>query len=494
MRPTESSARPPGSWCARRTRLAGAGLALVLLALPGCTGDEQPSSPTTSATPGPTTPDRDDLAAARSTPREDSLYPDVGDPGVDALHYDLDLAWAPDAGRLRGTAAVTFRATADADDFRLDLAAPLQVGEVTVDGERAPYDHTGKDLVVTAPVREDATHEVVVTYAGRPRPVPAPTTRSDFSTTGWTVTERGEVWTMQEPYGAYSWYPVNDHPSDKALYDFTIDAPAPWRGVANGELVSEVTRGGRTVTRWHLDSPAASYLTTIAIGDYARASNRTSGGMRVDYWYPRGMPSALADMRVAADAVDWIEERLGPYPFSSLGLVMTASQSAMETQTMVTLGNNDYVRSAPVIVHELVHQWYGDQVTPEDWRDVWLSEGMTMYLQAIWSDEHDGVPLESTLGQWRAADQSLRDDYGPPGDYDPAQFGAGNIYYPGALLWHEVRDRVGDRAFWTWVREWPSHLPDGSASREELYDFVESSTGAELSDLFDAWIEGERTP
>ena len=35
---------------------------------------------------------------------------------------------------------------------------------------------------------------------------------------------------MQEPYGAYTWYAVNDQPSDKALYDFTISVPAPWIG------------------------------------------------------------------------------------------------------------------------------------------------------------------------------------------------------------------------------------------------------------------------
>ena len=50
---------------------------------------------------------------------------------------------------------------------------------------------------------------------------------------------------MQEPYGAYTWYAVNDQPSDKALYSFTITAPAPWVGVANGELVSRTHRGRR---------------------------------------------------------------------------------------------------------------------------------------------------------------------------------------------------------------------------------------------------------
>ena len=65
------------------------------------------------------------------------------------------------------------------------------------------------------------------TTPARPSRSPRPTTRGDFSTTGFTITPAGETWTMQEPYGAHTWYPVNDQPSDKALYDFTLTVPSP---------------------------------------------------------------------------------------------------------------------------------------------------------------------------------------------------------------------------------------------------------------------------
>ena len=109
---------------------------------------------------------------------------------------------------------------------------------MTLDGEEVDAQHNGKDLVVNAPVKADQKYALVVTYSGTPEPAQAPTTRTDFTTTGWTVDDDGEVWTMQEPYGAYTWYPVNDQPSDKAFYDFTITAPGDWVGVANGQLQS----------------------------------------------------------------------------------------------------------------------------------------------------------------------------------------------------------------------------------------------------------------
>ena len=120
-------------------------------------------------------------------------------------------------------------------------------------------------------------------YAGTPEPVPAPTTRSDFSTTGWTITDRGEVWTMQEPYGAYTWYPVNDQPSDKALYDFTLTAPAPVD--RHRQRRARPSRGESTATpttRGTSTEPASSYLVTVAIGDYAHCST--------DRERPAGLP------------------------------------------------------------------------------------------------------------------------------------------------------------------------------------------------------------
>ena len=59
-----------------------------------------------------------------------------------------------------------------------------------------------------------------------------------------------------------------------------------------------------------------------------------------------------------------MEEQLGPYPWSSLGILLVDSSSGMETQTMITLGNTDYTTSPEVLVHEIAHQWYGDRSRP----------------------------------------------------------------------------------------------------------------------------------
>lgn len=458
----------------------------------GPTGTAEPS---TGDGPVPATDPRDPaLKPALSKPVEDSVYPNVGDPGVDALHYGLDLAWDPESSILTGSAELAFRATRTAGQFQLDLGKPLEVEGATLDGTEIEFEHTGKDLVLKAPVTADQRYVLVVDYAGTPEPTQAPTTRTDFDTIGFTVTDDGEVWTMQEPYGAFTWYPVNDQPADKAFYDFTITVPSPMVGVANGELLDRTEEDDLTTTRWHLDSPASSYLTTLAIAEYEMTEDTSASGVPLTYWTPVDDPGAKRALAYTRKAMTWLEKRLGPYPYSTLGSVVVDSESAMETQTMITYGDTDYALGAETVVHELAHHWYGDTVSPTDWSDVWMNEGMAMYLQGVFASDRSDRSVDRVMDEYAIYERLARRAAGPPGDYDPRTFGEGNIYYGPALMWHELRQRIGDQAFWAMVRQWPTVHQDGNATREEYLSWIEEQTGTELSAFFDAWLLGKKTP
>ncbi|HEX3296901.1 MAG TPA: M1 family metallopeptidase [Nocardioides sp.] len=433
--------------------------------------------------------------AAVSEPREDSLYPDVGDPGVDALHYLLDLTWAPKVERLTATETLLLRATSTSDQLRLDLARQLVVGHVWLDGKAVSFQHTGKDLIVSTPVEADSRHVLQLTYSGTPEPVTAPTDRADFSTTGWTIAPDGTVWTMQEPYGAYSWYAVNDHPSDKAFYDITIHAPKDQVGVANGELRSRTTAGGRTVTRWHLPEPAASYLITVAIGRLTETRDSGPHGLPISYWTPTDRPAILRQVRYAPRAVAYLEHLVGRYPFPTLGVLVVPSNSAMETQSMVTLGDKLYTLSRDVVVHEIAHQWYGDTVTPDDWSDLWMNEGMATYLaEANWTADHTSASLDDILHRWSTFAGGMRNEYGPPAGYRPGSFGEGNAYYIPALMWDTIRQRLGDRQFWSLATRWLRTHRFTSQDRESLAAWWSTESGQDLAPLFHAWLLAKEEP
>ena len=166
-----------------RRAVAVAVAVATLLLLVGCqapragvkgaavTGGPPPSAQATPETEADPAVDVDDPAydVALSEPVEDSYYPDIGDPGVDALHYDLSLAWTPRTRTLVGVTTLVFRSTGDADSFQLDLGPPLEVQAVTVDGTEVEAQHDGKDLVVASRVVADERYVVEVRYSGTPR-------------------------------------------------------------------------------------------------------------------------------------------------------------------------------------------------------------------------------------------------------------------------------------------------------------------------------------
>jgi len=472
------------------------GLALVGLVAAGCGGSDSGAAPPAPQVAGAAadrgTASYDDAVSA---PQEDSVYPDVGDPGVDALHYNLDLTWDPGQQELTGTETLLFRAATTADHVQLDLARQLEVRHVWLDGKAVAFDHPGKDLVVDTSVTQGDRHVLQLTYAGTPEPVTAPTDRGDFSTVGWTTEPDGGAWTMQEPFGAYSWYAVNDQPSDKAMYDVAIRAPRGMVGVSNGVLRSRRTSGDQTVTRWRLASPAASYLVTIAIGRYTETKVTGPHGLPISYWTPPGRPDLMRDLRYVPKAVDYLEGLVGRYPFDSLGVLVVPSNSGMETQTMVTLGDNQYTLTKDVIVHEIAHQWYGDAVTPDDWSDLWMSEGMTTYLaEGNWTGDHGPESRTGILRGWSSFVAGMRSSYGPPAHYADQSFGQGNVYYIPALMWDTIRQRLGDEEFWRLAAKWPHAHRYTSQSRDSLATWWSKQSGQDLRPLFHAWLLGGPEP
>ena len=127
---------------------------------------------------------------------------------------------------------------------------------------------------------------------------------------------------------------------------------------------------------------------------------------------------------------------------------------------------------------------------------MWINEGMTM-LPAV--DLAGRAPRSSRCARRvrnaRDADQGLRDEYGPPGAYDPQQFGGDQHLLPRpALMWNELRRELGDDEFYRIARSWLSAHDNTSVTREQIFEHWESETGRELSRFFDAWITGRTTP
>ena len=484
-------------WSIRFAAVAAA----VVLVLTGCTPDPPAPdpSPSTSRTPVPDV--ILDIEAGRSDTVRDPIYPEYGNAALDVLAYRLKLDWNPDVRELSGVATLTVRAITAVSTVQLDFSDSYTVDDVTVDGADVTSSWVGDDITVPKQLAADARTTLVVQYHGRPTTVPMPSGRGDFDEgLGLRVATRGEAWTMQEPYGASTWYPVNDTPSDEAVYDVTVTVPTGWSAVAHGRLVGIENSPGLDSFRWVSTDPVASYLATLALGRYTKHEDVGPGGLPITYWIRTDRDEdVLPALQRSPELLEWLADRFGPYPFPSAGVVLVDSESAMETQQMITFGAKrggaaDLDRIAETLLHEYAHQWFGDAVTPKDWNGLWLNEGWAMYTEMLWTID-EGYLTDAEWVIWaRAADAESRPIAGPPGHPNPDHFAEVIVYVGGAMMLRAIHKAIGDDAFFALGRDWVQQHRNTQVDRAQFTQFVNEHTGQDFTGVINAWLDSPTTP
>jgi aminopeptidase N len=421
----------------------------------------------------------------------DPYFPKSGNGGYDVASYDLTLRYEPATDQLTGRALITATATADLSRFNLDFAG-LTVHSISVNGKAATQSRDGQELTVTpaAGLPSGGQFTVDISYSG----VPTPISRPGLGAEGFLHTDDGAI-ALGEPEGAASWFPVNDHPLDKATYAVAVTVPAGLTALSNGVPAEPTTVDGWTTWRWAEHAPMASYLATVVIGKY-RVTTSTHDGKPVVTAVEQSLPAGNADQAVArtVEVADFLATRFGPYPFDAYGAIVHNDpriRYALENQSRPVYSARFFDREAAswVVAHELAHQWYGDSVSIHHWEDIWLNEGLASYAEWLWS-EHTGTAT---------ADQMFDRLYAPAGEADwriaPGAPGPGAglfdrfaVYSRGAMAVHALRKAVGDAVFFRILKTWAVEKRDGNATIAEFITLSERLAGKPLRPLFDAWL------
>jgi aminopeptidase N len=455
-------------------RPAVAGLLAVALLLGGCIAHR-----TASAAPS-FRPGADGIG--------DPYFPKYGNGGYDVAGYDLKLRYDPKSGDLTGSATVTATATQDLSRFDFDFAH-LTAESVVVDGRAALAGQDGDELVVTpaAGLVKGRKFTAVVTYNGKPQAL----RNMSLGVGGWLRTTDG-AFALGQPESASTWYPVNDHPADKATFALAMTVPDGVEALSNGVPGPRSTTAGWTTWTWSEAAPMASYLSTVVIGQY-RVTTTTHDGKPMITAIPESLPAngpaARSIARTGAIA-DFLATQFGPYPFDAYGgIVLDDSRVgyALETQSRPVYGNS-FFRTDPnptVVAHELAHQWYGDSVALARWQDIWLNEGFATYAEWLWTEHDGGASVAASFDQTYAA-FDWRKAPGDPGADD--LFGTA-VYQRGAMTLYALRRAIGDPAFAALLKSWPAEHRDGNVTTAEFIRAAQKAAGGrDLSALFQAWL------
>ena len=496
---------------ARRLAVAAAGLVLLTACTPpppSPPNSDRPESSSTLLGPPlalecPPVLDTSDPFDPGSDGLCDSYYPQAGNGGYDVENYDLDLTYDPATQTLRGVATITATATANLRSFNLDYYGP-DIESVHVDDQRAATDHRGGELVVTPanPIETGTSFTVVVRYAGRPRGYPGAAGPS----TGFLVTDDGAL-AIGQPQSAAAWFPVNDHPRDKATYTIAISVPSNLAALSNGVLESQREGPmGFTTWTWRESSPMAPYLATMVVGEYRVVVGSHDGRPLVTAVHTSLPDSVDAELARTTEVVEYLETVFGPYPFEALGgIVVNAPLGyALETQARPVYDQSffDVERgdASWVLAHELAHQWFGDSVSIYDWREIWLNEGFATYAEWLWNEHtgtsrNGGATAQATFDTWyRIFSDNERLWDVPPGDPGADDLFHQAVYIRGAMTLHALRKTVGDEAFFRILPEWASRKKNSTGTTLEFVALAEEISGQELDKLFHDWLYSPKRP
>ncbi|WP_204942020.1 M1 family metallopeptidase [Micromonospora luteifusca] len=473
----------------QRLRMGTALLVTGALALSGCDSTGTEAEPAPSASP---TPSRTFTAGAAGI--GDAYFPSYGNGGYDVDRYTVKVRYDPEKDQLTGTTTVQASATADLSTFNLDLAG-LTVTAVTVDGAPATHRRERNELVIkpASGLINGNGFVAEITYEGVPKPLKNET----LGDGGFLHTSDGAI-ALGQPESASTWFPVNDHPSDKAAYDFEITVPDGLTAVSNGVPGGKASKDGWTTWKWSEKSPMASYLSTVVIGEF-RITTATHRGKPV-YSAVAIAANGSADSSIAetTKVADYLETVFGPYPFDAYGgVVVTDSRIsyALETQSRPVYAASFFRQGAntEVVAHELAHQWFGDSVALAKWEDIWLNEGFATYAEWLWAEHTRKYTAEEAFetAYARASAQVWKT---PPGKPGVKELFSESVYQRGGMTLHALRVAVGDKAFFEIVKTWAAEKRNGTATTAEFVAFAERISGKQLDALFDAWLYGTRKP
>ncbi|MEE9212547.1 MAG: M1 family aminopeptidase [Phycisphaeraceae bacterium] len=418
---------------------------------------------------------------------------DTGD--TDVLHYELDIEIVPDTEWLGGSNTITVRCVVDGlTTCALRLHDVFTITDVQVNGTPADWQRASSTTIEVSLDREyDAGEEfgVLVAYDGYPEG--AAFGSIIYSTRGGYPL----VFTLSEPWFAYTWWPAKDDNTDKATGNLKITVPHTLTVASNGLLlaVDDVGRG-RDRYHWQTAYQTATYLFSFSAAYYNTFGDvyeYDGGSMPLEFFiFPdNDTENNRNKWRKTVDILGTFADVFGLYPFvgEKYGIYQFGFGGGMEHQTMTGQGGF----SEWITAHELGHFWWGNMITCGTWQDIWLNEGFATYSEALWREFKPGSSGTPELHAHMASRRPSNVNgsvYIPAEDADDVGriFSYNFTYKKAAWVLHQLRHVVGDETFFDILAAYRQAFVYNSAITEDLRIVAESVYGADLTWFFDEWV------
>ncbi|HHI88867.1 MAG TPA: aminopeptidase, partial [Hellea balneolensis] len=455
------------------------------------------------------------MAAAPKTSQTDRMdhytYSNYNDVRMTHLSLDLDVDF--DKKILSGSAIIDFKPLkANAHILKLDTH-DLEISSVqgyTRDGAWVAMDYALRDkdpvkgTMLSIPFSK-GTHKVRIHYKTSPK-------AGGLQWLEPSQTKDGKfpyLFSQNQTIFARSMAPLQDTPAVRITYDATLRVPKGLRALMSAKQLGQDETGA-----WHFEmpQPIPSYLIAIAVGeiDYKPIDEHTGV-----YAEPYILEKAAYEFEDTPETEKAMSALYGPYRWGQYDMLILPPSfpfGGMENPRLTFLtptlivGDKSLV---DVVTHELAHSWSGNLVTNATWRDSWLNEGFTTYVENRVTEATEGkrrADMEQVLAM-DGLKRDIREAKKPemtwlkmPADmHHPDEAFSLVAYNKGMFFLMFLEDRFGRDTFDAFLKSYFDHFAFKSITTEDFLDYfkanlMEKYPGKVTMEEVNAWIYGPGLP
>lgn len=368
-------------------------------------------------------------------------------------------------------------------------------------------------LNITLPSNIPASNtldSISITYSGTP---PGVSGAAQGYQVGGTGSNR-YINTLSESYEDRDWWPCKADMQDK-IDSMDIIVHVPWITASNDTfwvasngvlLDSTITSSTSRRFIYKTRYPIASYLVAVSVAKFTRyhRSVDINGTTTPVVYYLLSNASSKATKVANMDKINPVlqafSNKFGDYPFKLEkhgyydGLL---GADGMEHQTFSSIASSGF--SLRTLTHELMHQWFGDNVTFATWNDLWLAEGFARYSEALAAElvPSLGYSAYSTLNGFKSSALSLNTaSTWIPNSYMAtsnliwnSSYGS-TVYERGSMIVSMLRALAGDAKFFQACTNYQTNMKGKAATTDSLKNYFNAVLGTDISAFFDDYVGG----
>lgn len=438
----------------------------------------------------------------------------------DIQHYDLTIKPDYVNKTITGKNVIEYNVSdkKHSNLMQIDLVSPLKIDSVFQKGKKIEYSQNQNIWYLKLPKNQSTTkNKIEIFYSGKPTESIKPP---------W---DGGLVWakdSLNRPWisvacqykGASLWYPCKNTMYDEPDKGATISVVTPDTlvAIANGRLLRKTKNNDRTLTyTWGVKNPISHYAISFYIGKYENISQTykgTKGNLSMDYWildYNRKKAEKHMIPEVNS-TMKSLENWFGPYPFYGDGFKMVdAPYIGMEHQSAIAYGSS-YKKGTnkiggdisntgwgkktdKIIVHEMAHEWFGNNITAIDIADRWIQEGFAGLGEELVIADISGKQAgnEFMAGRFR----TIENDKPIIARYGINEDGSQDNYVKGWAILHMIKTIINnDDELKKILKGLNTQFYHKVVTTKQIETYISSASGIEFNYLFDQYLRTKEVP